>query len=206
VIKIDNGSLDFNMSQEIENLIILGNKKLVLPQVYYWVIEDGKIKIIKLAPFTQSFPDEKEKLEDTVQIKPRRSVPKTATKIITDHKFNGVPVVDKEGSLVGIVTEHDLISGASGIHLPTLQTVLTNLPVFSKDKAEFSKDISNVMKLVVKDVMNKDPLTLLVTATYEETVKTFQAHHAVNPIPVIDSTRKLVGVVSRYDVLKPLVQ
>jgi CBS domain-containing protein len=129
-----------------------------------------------------------------------------AAKIITDHKFNGVPVVDKEGALVGIVTEHDLISGASGIHLPTLQTVLTNLPVFSKDKAEFSKDVSNVMKLVVKDVMNKDPLTLLVTATYEETVKTFQAHHAVNPIPVIDSTRKLVGVVSRYDVLKPLVQ
>lgn len=102
VIKIDNGSLDFNMSQEIENLIILGNKKLILPQVYYWVIEDGKIKIIKLAPFTQSFPDEKEKIEDTVQIKPRRSVPKTATKIIMDHKNGMLNDLNSDGVLLKI--------------------------------------------------------------------------------------------------------
>lgn len=108
VIKTDSGSLDFNMSQEIENLIILGNKKLILPQVYYWVIEDGKsgvpggIKIIKLAPFTQSFPDENEKIEDTVQIRPKKSLPKTATKIILDHKTGMLNGLDSDGILLKI--------------------------------------------------------------------------------------------------------
>lgn len=127
-------------------------------------------------------------------------------KIITENKFNGVPVVDEENILIGIITEHDLISGTSGIHLPTLQTVLTNLPVFNKDKAEFSKEVKDVLRLTARDVMNSDPLTLPNTASYEDVVKAFQSHHAVNPIPVIDSTRKLVGVISRYDVLKPLLQ
>ena len=125
-------------------------------------------------------------------------------KILTDHKFNGLPVVDDSGILIGIVTEYSLISNQSGIHLPTLQAVLGNLPVFSKDKGEFNEEIAAVTKLTAKDVMNNDPLTLPVTATYDEVVRAFQDHHGVNPIPVIDSTRKLVGVVSRYDVLKPL--
>jgi CBS domain-containing protein len=127
-----------------------------------------------------------------------------AAKLMTDHKFNGLPVIDDEGLLVGIVTEYNLISNQSGIHLPTLQTVLAQLPVFSKDKSEFTEEVAAVTKLTVKDVMNGDPLTLPTTATYDEVVRAFQDHHGVNPIPVTDSTRKLVGVVSRYDVLKPL--
>ncbi len=127
-------------------------------------------------------------------------------KIMTDHRFNGLPVTDADGVLTGIITEYSLISSQSGIHLPTLQTVLAQLPVFSKDKSEFNDEIAAVSKLTARDVMNADPLTLPVTATYDEVVRAFQDHHGVNPIPVIDSTRKLAGVVSRYDVLKPLAQ
>ncbi len=134
VIKIDNGSLDFNMSQEIENLIILGNKKLVLPQVYYWVIEDGKIKIIKLAPFTQSFPDEKEKLEDTVQIKPRRSLPKTATKIIMDHKNGMLNDLNSDGVLLKI----------EKTDAESINTELTKIQNFQKNlKVIFYPDFKN---------------------------------------------------------------
>jgi CBS domain-containing protein len=125
-------------------------------------------------------------------------------KLLTEKKFNGVPVIDATGILVGIITEYNLISNQSGIHLPTLQAVLGNLSVFGKDKKEFSDEVAAVSKLTAKDVMNNDPLTLPNTATYEEVVKTFQDHHGVNPIPVVDSTRKLVGVVSRFDVLKPI--
>lgn len=127
-----------------------------------------------------------------------------AARLMTEHKFNGLPVTDTNGVLLGIITEYGLISNQSGIHLPTLQTVLSKLPVFSKDRSEFAQQVEAVTKLTARDVMNADPLTLPNTASYEETVKAFQDHHGVNPIPVIDSTRKLVGVVSRYDILKPL--
>ena len=127
-----------------------------------------------------------------------------AARLMTEHKFNGLPVTDTNGVLLGIITEYGLISNQSGIHLPTLQTVLSKLPIFSKDKSEFAQQVEAVTRLTARDVMNADPLTLPNTASYEETVRAFQDHHGVNPIPVIDSTRKLVGVVSRYDILKPL--
>lgn len=141
--------------------------------------------------------------KDVVSVAPETSLIDVA-KLLTEKKFNGLPVIDGAGILVGILTEYNLISNQSGIHLPTLQAVLGNLSVFGKDKKEFSDEVAEVAKLTAKDVMNSDPLTLPNTATYEEVVKTFQDHHSVNPIPVIDSTRKLVGVVSRYDVLKSL--
>lgn len=127
-----------------------------------------------------------------------------AAKILSEHNFDGMPVVDEENKLLGILTEYDLISQSSSIHLPTLQKVLQDIKVFGKDKSYFKKEFQDIIALKVKDAMNKEPLTLKDSASYEETVAAFREHHRVNPIPVINSEGKVVGVVSRYDVLKPL--
>ena len=127
-----------------------------------------------------------------------------AASIIAEHGFDGVPVVDGEYKLVGILTEYDLVSKGSAIHLPTFQKIVQNLQVYGKDKSRFSKDFDALAALKVKDVMNDDPLTLPEDASYEDAVRAFRDHHRVNPIPVVDKDRKVVGVVSRFDVLKPL--
>ena len=127
-----------------------------------------------------------------------------AAKILAEHSFDGAPVIDGDGKLVGILTEYDLISKGSVIHLPTFQFILQNLQIFKKDRSHFEKEIKDLSDLKVKDVMNSDPLTLSDAASYEDAVRAFQEHHRVNPIPVIDENRKVVGVVSRFDVLKPL--
>src|SRR3989338_8932667 len=127
-----------------------------------------------------------------------------AAELLAKHGFDGVPVVDDGGKLVGILTEYDLISKGSAIHLPTFQKILENMSVFSKDKKEFQSDVAEVANMKVRAVMNDDPLTLSHDATYEEAVTAFREHHRVNPIPVIDKDRKVLGVVSRFDVLKPL--
>ena len=128
----------------------------------------------------------------------------SAAKVLGEHGFDGVPVTDEIGTLVGILTEYDLISKGSAIHLPTFQKILESMPVFSKDKKDFQSDVEEVANMKVRDVMNDDPLTLGHDATYEEAVIAFRDHHRVNPIPVIDKDRKVIGVVSRFDVLKPL--
>lgn len=141
--------------------------------------------------------------KDVVSVRPDTPLA-DAAKILADHKFDGVPVVDENNMLVGILTEYDLVSKGSAIHLPTFQKILENLSIFSKDKKEFQSDIADVANMKVRDVMNDDPLTLSHDATYEEAVTAFRDHHRVNPIPVIDKDRKVIGVVSRFNVLKPL--
>ena len=127
-----------------------------------------------------------------------------AAELLAKHGFDGVPVVDDGGKLVGILTEYDLISKGSAIHLPTFQKLIQNMGVYGKDKSHFKNDFKDIAALKVKDVMNDDPLTLPEDASYEDAVAAFRDHHRVNPIPVIDNERKVVGVVSRFDVLKPL--
>lgn len=127
-----------------------------------------------------------------------------ATKILTMHHFDGLPVVDHENTLVGILTEYDLISKGSAIHLPTFQLILKNLQIFKKDRELFASQAQELLSLTVKDVMNNDPLTLSQDSSFEEAVITFRDHHRVNPIPIIDKNRKVIGVISRFDILRPL--
>ncbi len=121
-------------------------------------------------------------------------------KILAEHNFDGVPVVDNDNKIIGIVTEYDLINKTSAVHLPTLQIILRNLPQFKKEEAHFQEEI---LSLKVTDIMNKEPLTLSGDMPYDEVIKLFREHHRVNPIPVIDKDKKIIGVISRFDVLRP---
>ena len=121
-------------------------------------------------------------------------------KALAEHNFDGVPVIDKDNKLVGLVTEYDLINKTSAVHLPTLQVILRNLPQFKQEEAHFQQEI---LSLKVTDIMNNDPLTLTPDTSYDDVIKLFREHHRVNPIPVIDENHKVVGVISRFDVLRP---
>ena len=121
-------------------------------------------------------------------------------KILAEHNFDGVPVVDDQNHLIGLVTEYDLINKTSAVHLPTLQVVLRNLPEFRKEEAHFQEEILN---LKVTDIMNKEPITLTSDIPYDQVIKLFKDHHRVNPIPVVDKDNKVIGVISRFDVLRP---
>lgn len=140
---------------------------------------------------------------EVVSVRPETSVLE-AHDAIAKHNFDGVPVVDAENKLVGILTEYDLLVKGSSLHLPTFQKILGELQVYRRDRSRFRAEVEELTKLTVRDVMNTEPLTLPETATFEEVVAAFREHHRVNPIPVIDSDRRVVGVVSRYDVLRPL--
>ena len=122
-----------------------------------------------------------------------------AAKVLYKNRFNGLPVVDKDNVLVGILTEYDLLNIDSMIHIPTLQNILGQINL---ENTEVKKEFETIAILKVGGVMNNDPLTLLDSATLEETVATFVEHHRVNPIPVIDFKRKVIGIVSRSDLIK----
>jgi CBS domain-containing protein len=116
--------------------------------------------------------------------------------------FSGLPVTSPDGKLLGIFTEYDLLTKGATIHLPTFIKLLKEFPINKKDKSIVSDELKKILSLTVKDVMNDDPFTLHETASLEEVALAFAEHHRVNPIPIVDSAYHLVGVVSRYDIIK----
>ena len=73
---------------------------------------------------------------DVVSVKPDTPL-QEAAEVLARHGFNGMPVVDEENKLVGIITEYDLVAKGSAIHLPTFQLILQNIKVYNKDKSRF---------------------------------------------------------------------
>ena len=121
-----------------------------------------------------------------------------AAKIISENGLDGVPVVDERKKIVGILTEYDLITKTSPINIGFIRQILTDIKSKNKDKAE------TIVELTVKQVMNPEPLTLKDTTPYKDVLQTFRDHHRVNPIPIVDEENRVVGVISRYDILRPL--
>lgn len=108
-----------------------------------------------------------------ISVLPETSV-LTAIDIILTNNFNGIPVTDSKGALIGILTKYDLIT----------------------KRASLMDDTK------VNAVMNADPFALNENDSVEDAVKAFSEHHKVDPIPVINGDRKVVGVISRYDMVK----
>lgn len=116
--------------------------------------------------------------------------------------FTGVPVVDHERKVIGILTEYDLLTKGSAIHLPTFLKLMQEFDVYKKDQSLIAGDLKKILELRVQDVMNDDPLVLRPWASVEDAARTFGEHHKVNPIPVVDQEGKLVGLLSRFDIVK----
>ncbi len=136
-----------------------------------------------------------------VAVKPDTSIVEAAN-LLLKHGFNGVPVVDVQNHLVGIVTEYDFILKKNSLHLLTLVRIFNDLDVFKKDSGSVKEDLKKLLDMKVGDIMNTDPLTVPSTSSIEDVVKTFEEHHRVNPIIVTAADKTLVGVISRHDLLK----
>ncbi len=125
-------------------------------------------------------------------------------KILSEKHFNGLPVLNEKGELVGLVTQYNLIASESLLHVPTLEKVSKNPNIEPSELQFLSDQVRKTAALKVSDVMEKEPLTLRYDENFEAALAIFNQHHRINPVPVVDENKKLVGIVSRYDLLKLL--
>ena len=124
--------------------------------------------------------------------------------VLQEHELPGVPVVNEGGRCVGIVTEADLVLAdeQGDLHLPHYVSVFGGL-VFLEPLERFEKRLRKAFAATAKDMMSADPDTVDADATVEEAGrKITRAGH--NRLPVVEHGR-LVGVVTRVDVLEALV-
>ena len=107
----------------------------------------------------------------------RASVQDIATQLVRAG-ISGMPVADSEGNIVGIITEYDIVNA-----------ILDDLKLDS---------------LRASELMQKEIVTLDVEADISEALKIFKEKHIVR-VPVTENG-KLVGILSRIDALKGLLE
>jgi len=116
-------------------------------------------------------------------------------------RINGVPVVDPEGRLVGVVTQNDLIEQARGLELPPVITLL-DAHLFLERPSHFLKRLEKIMGSTVGEVMTPNPTTIFPETPVSD-IASLMARKKVHTLPVVEEG-KLLGVIGKIDVIRAL--
>jgi CBS domain-containing protein len=122
---------------------------------------------------------------------------------LREHQLPGVPVVDADGQLVGIVTEADLVlpDDEGDLHIPHYVNLFGGT-VFLESLDRFESRLRKAFAATAEDMMTSDPDTVGPDASVREAARLIhETGH--NRLPVVEDGR-LVGVVTRLDVLGAL--
>lgn len=139
--------------------------------------------------------------QDVIMVREDDTVEKCANLLIT-HDLSGLPVLDLNHKIIGIVTEGDLIRRASRIKGPPALEELGGIFYLETPK-QFMNELKRTMGNLVRDIMTKDVIT--VKADEEiETAATLLVQKKIKRLPVIDNEGNLIGIVSRKDIMNHL--
>jgi CBS domain-containing protein len=125
-----------------------------------------------------------------------------ALQTMDNAKVVGAPVIDSDRVVLGILKARDYIVGDTKIHLPTFVKLFEEFGLYRKDKAIINKDLAVIGSLKIKDIMSYELPVLGVGASPEEVARVFVKFPDIDPIPVVDEKGRLLGVVSRNDLIK----
>lgn len=139
--------------------------------------------------------------ENVITVTPETTVQELA-KVLTEKSIGGVPVLDSEGSLLGVVTESDLIDQKKKIHIPTMVTLLDSF-FYLENPDKMVEEMKKFAGTTVGDILSKDPVTVEEETTLEE-IATIMAEKHVHTLPVVKGD-KLVGIIGKKDIIKTLI-
>ncbi|MGA6925135.1 MAG: CBS domain-containing protein [Desulfosarcina sp.] len=125
-----------------------------------------------------------------------------AAKIMLDHRINGLPVVDENGHLVGIICQSDIIAQQKKFPVPSLFSFLDGYISLSSIKG-LEKEVRKIAATTVSHAMTSKPVSVELESSIE-TVAALMVDHNLHTLPVVQDGL-VVGVVGKEDVLRTLM-
>ena len=121
-----------------------------------------------------------------------------AVQIMLQRRISGLPVIDKDGRLVGMVTEGDLLRRVE----TGTQRRRPRWLEFLLGPGRLADEYTRTHGRKVNDVMTPDPLSVAEDAALEEIVKLMEKRQ-IKRVPVLRS-EQVIGIVTRANLLHAL--
>jgi CBS domain-containing protein len=115
-------------------------------------------------------------------------------RLMVEHRVPGLPIIDR-GELVGIVTEADLIQREATVDMPSIVTFLDAV-IVADAGTPFEEELRRVVATTAEELMTSPVISIRDSATVAE-LATLMLQQRVNPVPVVDDTRQIVGLATR---------
>ncbi len=130
---------------------------------------------------------------------------------LRDNKISGAPIVDDNLIVIGIVSEGDIMRLLE-VHSPRLNLILPSpldiieLPIRMKyEMDEIAEDMNRAASVLIGEIMTKKVYTIKEDDDISDAAQ-FMDTHSVNRLPVVNDEGKLIGIITRGDLISAMVR
>ena len=139
---------------------------------------------------------------DVVAAGPDTTVEELAD-LLAEHRISGVPVVDGENRVIGVVSEADVIMQDADLHFPHYVQLLESI-IYLESIRKFEQRYRKAFGTKVADIMSREVVAISPEASVREAA-TLMADRGVNRLPVTEQ-RRVVGIVTRGDIVRAIAE
>lgn len=140
--------------------------------------------------------------KDVITVRPEDEVEKVA-QLLLENKISGIPVVDENHRVVGMITEKDLMIKATELKVPFYLTLFDSI-IFLENPIRFKNDLKKYTASQVKDAMT-EKVHWVAEDTPVSAIAEMMQKENINRVPVLRHG-KIMGIVTRNDILKSLTK
>lgn len=126
-----------------------------------------------------------------------------AARTMRSHHVSGLPVIDPDGSVVGVLSERDIVEALDRqVGVGHARGILDMLLAAYEPKRQdvLSRSVAGLLNGRVRDAMSHPVLSVEADAPLVEAWHLLR-QHSVNRLPVVRNDR-LVGILTRQDLLR----
>lgn len=127
---------------------------------------------------------------------------KEVARLLTEHRISGLPVIDEDDKVLGVISETDLMVRQAGV--PD--------PYETPRRFRFTGPTRGARRQAAKghartagQLMSVPPVTVHADETIAEAARTM-ARSRVERLPVVDDEDRVVGIVTRRDLIQVFLQ
>ena len=139
---------------------------------------------------------------EVLTVSPETSI-SDLSKTLENRKIGGVPVVDKGGRLVGVITQSDLVERARDLELPPAINIL-DFHFYLQIPSHLLQRVEKMLGTTVGDCMTPNPVTVAPDAPVSQ-IAALMAKQKVHTIPVVKAG-KIVGIIGKMDLVRAMAQ
>ncbi|WP_309741829.1 MULTISPECIES: CBS domain-containing protein [unclassified Chamaesiphon] len=125
-----------------------------------------------------------------------------AVKLLVDRHISGLPVIDDEGKLVGVISESDLMWREQGVEQPPYMLFLGGV-IYFQNPLTYERDLHKALGQTVGEVMTPHVISITADTTLPEAAKIMH-DKKIHRLPVVDENNHPIGIITESDIVRAI--
>ncbi|PSB44571.1 CBS domain-containing protein [Chamaesiphon polymorphus] len=138
---------------------------------------------------------------DLITVKPNTPLA-DAVKLLVDRHISGLPVIDDDGKLVGVISESDLMWREQGLEQPPYMIFLGGV-IYFKNPLTYDRDLHKALGQTVGEVMTPYAISISADTLLSEAARILH-DKKIHRLPVVDENNHPIGIITESDIVRAI--